>query len=59
MRGVFQEMGERRVVFENPMHDFPQRILYWRDGDQLVARIEGTVRNAPKHEEWRFDRAAR
>lgn len=51
-----KELGERRVVFENAAHDFPQRILYWRDGEQLVARIEGTARNAPKSEEWRFDR---
>ena len=30
--------------FENPEHDFPQRIVYRRDGDSLVGRIEG-VRN--------------
>jgi hypothetical protein len=31
------------LVFENPAHDFPQRILYRRIGaDSLVARIEGT-----------------
>ncbi len=30
------------VVFANPAHDFPQRILYRRAGrDSLVARIEG------------------
>jgi hypothetical protein len=27
------------VVFENPQHDFPQRIRYRRDGDALVATI--------------------
>ncbi len=33
--------GER-LVFENPAHDFPQRIIYRRAGaDSLVARIEG------------------
>jgi hypothetical protein len=32
--------GEAR--FENPQHDFPQRIIYRRDGDQLLGRIEGT-----------------
>jgi hypothetical protein len=26
-----------RVVFENPDHDFPQRIIYWRDGAALRA----------------------
>lgn len=30
------------IVFENPTHDFPQRVLYKRDGDKLTARIEGT-----------------
>jgi Domain of unknown function (DUF6265) len=29
-----------RVVFENPAHDFPQRITYERTGDALTARIE-------------------
>ena len=29
-------------VFENPEHDFPQRILYKINGDSLAARIEGT-----------------
>lgn len=28
------------AVFENLAHDFPQRILYRRDGEKLVARIE-------------------
>lgn len=27
------------AVFENPQHDFPQRIRYRRDGDTLVATI--------------------
>ena len=29
-------------VFENPEHDFPQRILYKINGDSLAARIDGT-----------------
>jgi hypothetical protein len=30
------------IVFENPAHDFPQRIIYRRvSADSLVARIEG------------------
>jgi hypothetical protein len=31
--------GAAEVVFENPGHDFPQRIRYRRDGDALVATI--------------------
>ena len=51
-----KESGERRLVFENAAHDFPQRILYWRDGDALVARIEGTIKGEAKQQEWRFSR---
>lgn len=52
-----KELGNRKVVFENPAHDFPQRVIYWRDGEALVARIEGTAGGKDKHEEWRFERA--
>jgi hypothetical protein len=51
-----KETGDRRVVFENPAHDFPQRILYWRDGEELVARIEGTIKGKARSEQWRFSR---
>lgn len=31
------------VTFENPTHDFPQRVIYRRGGsDSLFARVEGT-----------------
>lgn len=39
---------EGQAVFENPAHDFPQRIEYRRTGDSLVARVSGTDRV----EEW-------
>lgn len=40
-----REAGERSVVFENPEHDFPQRVLYALGDDGLLhARIEGEVR---------------
>ena len=33
---------DREVVFANPAHDFPQRIVYTRVGaDSVIARIEG------------------
>ncbi len=34
-------VADREARFENPAHDFPQRIIYRRDGDSLVGRIEG------------------
>ncbi|WP_125184465.1 DUF6265 family protein [Hyphobacterium indicum] len=33
------ESTEHAVTFENPDHDFPQRIRYARDGDSLTATI--------------------
>lgn len=47
----------RRVVFENLAHDFPQRILYWREGNVLNARIEGEINGRAESAEWRFRRA--
>lgn len=35
------KVESRRLVFENPAHDFPQRIIYTLGGDALTARIEG------------------
>ncbi len=43
------EVGESRVAFANPAHDFPQRITYWLDGGEtLRARVE-----AQEEGEWR------
>ena len=39
---VATSIGERAVTFENPAHDFPQRVIYRAVGDTgLAARIEG------------------
>lgn len=34
--------GTGEVIFENPQHDFPQRIMYRRTSTGVTARIEGT-----------------
>lgn len=34
-------LSGQEAVFENPQHDFPQRVIYRRDGDFLTGRIEG------------------
>lgn len=44
------------VVFENLAHDFPQRVIYRRDGDALVARTEGVVKGRLEGEDWRYER---
>jgi hypothetical protein len=39
-------VSDTAVVFDNPAHDFPQRIRYRRVGaDSIIARIEGTRDN--------------
>ena len=48
------ESGAQRAVFANPEHVFPARIVYWREGDELLARIEGTIKDKPAAVEWRF-----
>lgn len=48
-----KELGGRRVVFENPGHDFPQRILYRQTRpNDLRARTEGTIEGRLESEEW-------
>ena len=47
-----------RAVFENPAHDFPQRIIYTRVGERLTARIEGRMNDKPAAMEWRYTAAA-
>ena len=37
-------ISDSEVVFENPQHDFPQRVAYAKDGESgLRARIEGST----------------
>jgi len=48
--------SESRIVFENLAHDFPQRIIYAREGDALSARIESA--DGASGSTWRYRRAA-
>lgn len=50
----YKEAGNQRVVFENLANDYPQRIIYWKDGDLLAARIEGKLQGKDRSDEWRF-----
>lgn len=47
---------DREAVFENKAHDFPQRIIYRRCGEDLCARVEGLIRGQNASEEWRYRR---
>ena len=44
--------GVHRVVFENLAHDFPQRVIYSREGDVLTDRIEGRIGETERSTEW-------
>lgn len=46
------------VVFENPAHDFPKKIVYKRDGDSLVASVEGPMNGQTRRIELAYQKAA-
>ncbi len=46
--------GPMQAEFENPDHDFPQRVLYRREGEALVGRIEGQQDGQAVAVEWRY-----
>jgi Domain of unknown function (DUF6265) len=50
------EHAADRAVFANPEHRFPSRIIYAREGELLVARIEGMAGGVAREESWRFTR---
>jgi uncharacterized protein DUF6265 len=51
------KVGDQSIVFENPAHDFPQRIGYERQGaDALLAWTEGPVKGETKRVEFRYQR---
>ena len=51
---VLAESGPNRAVFANPENDFPSRIIYERDGDALMARIEGEIAGRARRMQWNF-----
>lgn len=54
---VFTEkaLSEKEAVFENPTHDFPQRIIYKKPSDStLYARIEGKQDGKDRSEEYQY-----
>ena len=58
---VFQlvSMSALEAVFENPEHDFPQRVVYSRpEESRLLARIEGTRNGANRRIEFNFSRVS-
>lgn len=53
------EAGPATATFENPEHDFPQRLRYWKSEDgALLARIDGKDQGKPKAEDFRFTKGS-
>jgi len=46
------EAGETSAAFENPDHDYPQRIAYVRDRDALAATISKVGGGEPRTFSW-------
>ncbi len=55
---ALKSMDANRVVFENPTHDFPQRVIYAKDAEFLTARIEGRMKDRDQAMDWRYRPAA-
>jgi len=56
---VATAIADGTATFENPAHDFPQRIVYARnDPAGMSVRIEGTRQGARRAMDFRFERVA-
>lgn len=54
---AFREIAREKagISFANPGHDYPQRIRYWRRGEELVAEI--ALADGSKPMRWVYRRA--
>jgi hypothetical protein len=46
--------GAREIVFENPAHDFPQRVIYRLQDGTLTGRVEGTQNGKPRSADFPY-----
>jgi hypothetical protein len=52
-------VSDSAVTFENPAHDYPQRVRYRRAGtDSLLARVEGSRRGSVRGVDFAYSRTA-
>ena len=52
------KLQNKEAVFENPQHDFPQRIIYRLEADgSLFARVEATVKGQLRGIDYPYKRA--
>jgi hypothetical protein len=58
-RFLSSTVSDSLVLFENPQHDFPQKIGYRREGpDSLIAWIEGTEKGQSRRIEFPYRRVS-
>lgn len=48
------KVAGNEIAFENAAHDFPKRIAYTRDGDALLAAIEGPMNGQARRIEFPY-----
>ena len=53
---LLESAADGTVTFENPSHDFPQRISYRRTAAGIAARIEGLMNGTPRGVDFPFTR---
>ncbi len=51
-------LAQNEAIFENPAHDFPQRIVYRREGNKLHAAVEGKQNGRERREEFPYSRVS-
>ena len=51
-----QQLGKSDAIFANAAHDFPQRIVYHRKGNTLIARAEGEQRDQKRQLRYKLKR---
>ena len=57
VRFEMTSISDKQIIFENPKHDFPSKIIYSRVGnDSLKAEISGTKDGKPASEQFAMKR---
>ena len=49
---VWVPSADKGVTFVNESHDYPQRIRYWREGQDLIAEV--SLKDGTNAKRWRY-----
>ena len=55
---MLSTIDDSTVIFENPAHDYPQRVGYKRQGDSMLAWIDGTAGGKTRRVDFPYRRVA-